>query len=137
MEGLKESVGTRASAERVSGLQEELSATQGRLSSMEAKQQGIAYQQAEARREHERRRRVVEPAKYVAALSLVAYSAVLVGAVAFAPDLAASVVITGVAGLLAVAFGGAVVAYALGTNLDATYRTIEDITPAKPPNETR
>ena len=79
----------------------------------------------------------MEPAKYVAALSLVAYSAVLVGAVAFAPDLAASVVITGVAGLLAVAFGGAVVAYALGTNLDATYRTIEDITPAKPPNETR
>ena len=51
VEGLKESVGTRASAERVSGLQEELSATQGRLSSMEAKQQGIAYQQAEARRD--------------------------------------------------------------------------------------
>ena len=80
---------------------------------------------------------MVEPAKYVAALSLVAYSAVLVGAVAFAPDLAASVVITGVAGLLAVAFGGAVVAYALGTNLDATYRAVEGITLAKATNEAR
>jgi hypothetical protein len=29
------------------------------------------------------------------------------------------------------------VAYALGTNLDATYRTVEDITPAKASNETR
>ena len=53
------------------------------------------------------------------------------GAAWFAPDLVASMMIAGVAGLLAVAFGGAVVAYALGTNLDATYRTVEDITPAK------
>ena len=36
IEVLKESVGMRASAERVSGLQEELSAAQGRLSSVEA-----------------------------------------------------------------------------------------------------
>ena len=77
----------------------------------------------------------MEPPKYVAVLSLVAYSAVLVGAVAFAPDLAASVVIAGIGRLLAVAFGGAVVAYALGTNLDTTYRAVEGITPAKASDE--
>ena len=137
VEELEESMATRASADAVSGLQESMSDAEGRLSSVEAKQERIAQQQAEARREHERRRRLVEPAKYVAALSLLLYSGTLVGAVAFAPDLAASVVIAGVGGLLAVAFGGAVVAYALGTNLDATYRTVEDITPAKPSRETR
>ena len=137
VEGLEKSVAKRASAETVSGLQEVVSGMEGRLSSVEAKQERIAQQQAEARCEHDRRRRLVEPAKYVAALSLLAYSAVLVGMVAFAPDLAASVVIAGVAGLLAVAFGGAVVAYALGTNLDGTYRTVEGITPAKASNETR
>ena len=137
VEELEESVATRASAETVSELQEAMRDAEEQLSRVEAKQEGFAQQQAEARREHERRRRLVEPARYVAALSLLLYSGTLVGAVAFAPDLAASVVIGGVGGLLAVAFGGAVVAYALGTNLDATYRTVEDITPAKPSRETR
>ena len=135
VKGLEESMATRASADAVSGLQESMSDAEGRLSSVEAKQERIAQQQAEARREHDRRRRLVKPAKYVAGVSLLLYLVLLGGGVLLAPDLVASVAIAGVAGVLAVAFCGAVVAYALGTNLDATYRTVEDITPAKASDE--
>lgn len=114
LESLQDDVDERATIEAVNELRDGLNGTECRLTSVEDKQVGIVRQQAEAERTRARLRRVAKPAGYVAVGAIVAYLVVLVTVFLLVPELLASVVIGGIAGVLGIAVGTGVAVYTRG-----------------------
>lgn len=108
IQGLEEQIEGRASAGRVSGIEESAAKVEERLRLVEERQGGLARQQAERERERAEIVSLATTGGYVAGGAAGAY-VVLVGVVyLLAPGLAASAVIAGIVVLLgiAVAIGG-------------------------------
>ena len=93
-------------------MSEELTSVERRLSTLEAKQAGVARQQGETERARLQLRQWVEPARYLVIGAAVAYLVVLIGAVVVVPDLVIGVVFAGIGALLGVAVGIAATIYA-------------------------
>lgn len=111
---LQDEVDDRETIRGVDEVRDDVSEVEGRLNSVETKQAGLAHQQAMTERERAGVRALAKPAGYVAVGAVVAYLVVLGGVFVLASELVVSVVIAGIVGLLAVAFGSGVLVYTQG-----------------------
>jgi hypothetical protein len=117
LDELQDEVDDRETIRGVDEVRDDVSEAEGRLNSVETKQEGLVHQQAMIERERAVVRAVAKPAGYVAVGALVAYLVVLGGVFVLASEFVVSVVIAGIVGLLAVTFGSGMLIYTRGRRL--------------------
>lgn len=108
---LQEEVDDRETIRAVDEVRDNVSNAESRLKGVESKQEGLAHQQAMIERERAAMRALAKPAGYLAVGAIIAYLILLGGTFVLASELVVGVVIAGIVGLLAVAFGSGVLIY--------------------------
>lgn len=111
---LQEEVDDRETIRAVDEVRDNVSNAESRLKGVESKQEGLAHQQAMIERERAAMRALAKPAGYLAVGAIIAYLILLGGTFVLASELVVGVVIAGIVGLLAVAFGSGVLIYTRG-----------------------
>jgi uncharacterized protein (UPF0335 family) len=130
LDSLEDDVEQRATIGKVETVEDELSAVERRLTTLEDKHAGMARQQALREREGARLRRLAKPAGYMAVGAVVAYGVILAGIALAAPGLVASVVIAGAVAILGIVVGIGGVVHARGTNTAATSQATREVSPS-------